>query len=1392
MVGNKKKFDEIKENKGVEDAFRDIKRGIKTVRKLVKWVIKGILALPLLIKVLLILAVIWGVVTLITGLTSLLEEEAVEDMIGSIYDELGISDVIELVELTGDPNGGYYWQFKSGVEDKLEEIVDKQKETNPSIIMEDASTLMKFMKADVETRLPNLGSPTGIGKASSTRTGSLCWPTDGTTITSYFGPRQAPVAGASTNHGAIDIGVPEGTNVYACQSGTITIADFSDSAGNWIVIDHGSGYKTTYMHNRELKVSPGDTVSKGQVIALSGNTGNSSGPHLHFQIEYNGQKQDPLSFQYDNGQGSGNKGFGENVGADIRVSQLDKFLFIGDSITVGLGKSGQIEGKNCQFVAQVGIGTKKWINDYFDTLKKGDPINGICIMLGVNSVTEYDDEIQLVKKLHQKYPDKPIFVQKLLPINKIKYSGGVTNASIQTYNQKIEDFCRTEGSTYNAKFIDTTSGLVDSSGNLDLNYSGDGLHPNANGYAVLAKNIKKAITGENGSNQNTNQDNHTKTVEEKVQEKLKSMTLDEKVSQMFMVMTSSGSELKQNAGGYVLNWSNFDDVESAITSAKTANKIPAIYATDDEGGKVTRVATGFASAQSYGKTKNYTKLAQDEQKKAKVLLSKGINLNLAPVADLSKDNSYMGLYERSFGADLKVTTKCVETVVKEAKDAGLSTCLKHFPGYGNNKNTHTGIVTDTRTYDTLKKKDLQVFQAGIQAGAPTILVGHNIMQKIDNKLPASLSPDVHKIIRDYLQFDGVVMTDDLGMDAIGNNYSDIAVKAVIAGNDMVMTNQFENSKKEILDAVSKGTITESRIDESVKRILTWKYEYNIIAEDSESSESNASASLQLGVKGNNTFQGNIRIKRVTPNKARGEAKVADGKIQTLSFVEEATFDDLVNQNSEKALDVYTLNKNMQLITATWSYNSDSGLRITKGESIHYSSIMEKYTMPFDYLLCFLVDGEDIQFAEDLAQLALDSEIVIAVQDAVTTTVSSRNRVDENGKVILAPNGLPMTETVIYESVSSAIELTYADTWFVKMEKEQSYSSQNSNIVSEGSSNGSEIINQYTSGQFHKPEGKEKEFIDLFRNSENAINSVEVSWLYELLEQRPKTKNMIELTKYLFSCVRNESNIGTFDFSIYEDNKFATIGSSSGTYGGTIQEKVWWALKDMNFSDYAIAGAMGNIHYESGSFNPNAVEGGYAFDVAGIGLCQWTNYPRNAEDGRHTKLIEFAKSRGKEWNDEDIQVEYLVGELTVGGGADGKASYQLMSNHGYSPDQWINANNVEEATRAFCWTFERPRVSDGESSLPQRIQKAEEYYHQFHDKGKPSGGGTASKTGWSTTGLSCPRYYQSDAKWGANSYPYKPGGTISSGGCGACALAMAVSRIIRRKYYTRYYCEFFKC
>ena len=130
---------------------------------------------------------------------------------------------------------------------------------------------------------------------SATGSGRFIWPVSGP-ITDYFGPRAAPTAGASTNHMGLDIGCSYGTPVAAADSGVVTFAGWGESGGNYVMIDHGNGFVTMYLHNSSLAVSAGDVVSQGQTIAYAGSTGYSTGVHCHFSVFLNGSYVDPLDY----------------------------------------------------------------------------------------------------------------------------------------------------------------------------------------------------------------------------------------------------------------------------------------------------------------------------------------------------------------------------------------------------------------------------------------------------------------------------------------------------------------------------------------------------------------------------------------------------------------------------------------------------------------------------------------------------------------------------------------------------------------------------------------------------------------------------------------------------------------------------------------------------------------------------------------------------------------------------------------------------------------------------------------------------------------------------------------------------------------------------------------
>lgn len=325
---------------------------------------------------------------------------------------------------------------------------------------------------------------------------------------------------------------------------------------------------------------------------------------------------------------------------------------------------------------------------------------------------------------------------------------------------------------------------------------------------------------------------------------IEGMTLEEKVGQMFLVRCPEDAIegiTDYHVGGYVLFAKDFEgetaeSVREEIALYQEASKLPLLISVDEEGGSVVRVSkypafreTPFLSPWELYAEGGMERIAEDTEEKAELLLSLGINLNLAPVCDLSRNkNAFM--YERSFRGTAEETAEYVRMVVETAKEAGLGSVLKHFPGYGDNADTHEGIVYDSRSYETYTENDFKPFLAGMEAGAGAVMVSHNIVQGMDAKMPASLSPEVHRILREELFFDGVILTDDLYMDAIQDftGKETAAVAAVLAGNDMLCCTDFTVQIPAVIEAVRDGRISEERIDASVLRILRWKTELGLL------------------------------------------------------------------------------------------------------------------------------------------------------------------------------------------------------------------------------------------------------------------------------------------------------------------------------------------------------------------------------------------------------------------------------------------------------------------------------------------------------------------------------------------------------------------------------------
>ena len=322
---------------------------------------------------------------------------------------------------------------------------------------------------------------------------------------------------------------------------------------------------------------------------------------------------------------------------------------------------------------------------------------------------------------------------------------------------------------------------------------------------------------------------------------LQDMTLSEKIGQLLLVRVPETKKLetikKYNIGGYILFQRDIDnktkdELINEIKLYQSTSNNPLLIAIDEEGGIVSRLSSNkniinspFQSPQELFKIGGYKKIKQDAIIKSNLLEELGINVNLAPVADIST-NSKSYIYERSFGKDKNETAKYIKTILS-TQNNNVSYVLKHFPGYSDNLDTHTGISIDNRLYKTIKNNDFIPFKVGIENGANAILVSHNIVSSIDNK-PSSLSRNIHNILRNELNFKGIIITDDLSMSAIkGYDTKTPYIDSILAGNNILIVSDYVTAYSEIYNAIIEDKISEDFIDRLILKNIQFKINLNL-------------------------------------------------------------------------------------------------------------------------------------------------------------------------------------------------------------------------------------------------------------------------------------------------------------------------------------------------------------------------------------------------------------------------------------------------------------------------------------------------------------------------------------------------------------------------------------
>lgn len=346
-----------------------------------------------------------------------------------------------------------------------------------------------------------------------------------------------------------------------------------------------------------------------------------------------------------------------------------------------------------------------------------------------------------------------------------------------------------------------------------------------------------------------------------LQAQLEKMTLEEKAGQLFFVRVPAENALEDintyHLGGYLLFGRDTQDrtaneIIQAIASWQSQavnydTGVPLLIGVDEEGGSVVRVSSNphlrSRKFSSPGKLweEGLDAVIRETREKAILLKSLGFNVNLNPVADVSTNPGDF-IYDRTTGKDAEEAADYAARVTETQSYYKLGSVLKHFPGYGDNKDTHTGVAVDDRPMETFLERDFLPFQAGIAVEEtvwpsgelrrllPAVLVSHNIVSCMDPDLPASLSRSVHRILREDLGFDGVVMTDDLAMDAVKAYAADgnVAVMSLQAGNDLVVTTDYRTQIPRVIQAVKDGVLEEKTIDEACLRVLRWKLELGLL------------------------------------------------------------------------------------------------------------------------------------------------------------------------------------------------------------------------------------------------------------------------------------------------------------------------------------------------------------------------------------------------------------------------------------------------------------------------------------------------------------------------------------------------------------------------------------
>ena len=342
-------------------------------------------------------------------------------------------------------------------------------------------------------------------------------------------------------------------------------------------------------------------------------------------------------------------------------------------------------------------------------------------------------------------------------------------------------------------------------------------------------------------------------VKVRAEELLSSMTLREKLCQLMIVrpevltgespVTAAGETTRlaletYPVGGLIYSVDNLvtqEQTREMITNTQSYSKLPLFISADEEGGNVGRLmyklgTTWVNSMYSY-KDEGADTAYANAKTIGTDMVSCLFNTDFAPVADVwtNPENTVIG--DRAYSDDFEQAAELVASAVRGFTDAGVICCLKHFPGHGDTStDTHEGAAVVSKSLDELRAGEFLPFVSGIEAGADMVMIGHITVTSVDPE-PATISKAIiTDVLRGELGWDGVVISDSLDMGALaGYDNGEVCVKFLEAGGDILLgIPDIETALTALEAAVTDGRLTESRIDESVQRVLELKISHGII------------------------------------------------------------------------------------------------------------------------------------------------------------------------------------------------------------------------------------------------------------------------------------------------------------------------------------------------------------------------------------------------------------------------------------------------------------------------------------------------------------------------------------------------------------------------------------